>query len=168
MANSYSSDLDVLYPAEDVQQILSIAIARQTEAGELSRAQLLEIAEELNISAATVAAAEQEWGLKKHEIADQRLFDRQRKERFYHGLARFGIIGGFLLGFNLLTGGGLTWLLYVMLYLVFGPWGLKLTWDAWRIYGPNEYSYAQDFQRWRRQQRVQRAVNGVVQRLFGV
>ncbi|HIK43692.1 MAG TPA: 2TM domain-containing protein [Leptolyngbyaceae cyanobacterium M65_K2018_010] len=159
----YIKDGDFLYPAEDAQQILSLAIARQTEAGELSRTQLLEIAEELGISAETLAAAEQEWDIKKYEIADQRIFDRQRKQRFHHGLAQFSIFGGFLLVFNALTGGSVTWLLY----LIFGPWGLKLTWDAWRIYRPNEYSYTQEFQRWRRQQRMRRALNGLVRRFLG-
>ncbi|NJL45742.1 MAG: hypothetical protein HC922_08530 [Leptolyngbyaceae cyanobacterium SM2_3_12] len=51
----------------------------------------MEIAEELGISAETLQAAEDEWGIKKYEIADQKLFDRQRQQRFHHDLARFGI-----------------------------------------------------------------------------
>jgi hypothetical protein len=153
---------EFLYPAEDAQQILQIAIARHTEGGELSRAQLLEIAEELGISAQTLLEAEQEWDIKKHEIADQRLFDHQRKERLRHGLARFGVFGVFLLGFNLLIGGGIT----PLLYLIFGPWALMLTWDAWRIYRPNEYAYTQEFQRWRRKKRMERAFSGVMRRLL--
>jgi hypothetical protein len=161
-ADLYNDIGDVLYPAEDAQQILNLAIARQTESGELSRVQLLEIAEELGISAQTLREAEQEWETKKYEIADQRLFDRQRRERFHHGLAKFGLFGVFLLGFNIFIGGGLTWLIYV----VFGPWALKLSWDAWRIYQPNEYAYTQEFQRWRRKKRMERAVNGLMQRLL--
>jgi len=161
-ADLYNDISDVLYPAEDAQQILNIAIARQTEAGELSRIQLLEIAEELGISAQTLQEAEQEWATKKYEIADQRLFDRQRRERFHHGLAKFGLFGVFLLGFNLFTGGSLTWLIYI----VFGPWALKLSWDAWRIYRPNTYAYTQEFQRWRRKKRMERAVNGLMRRLL--
>lgn len=153
---------EFLYPAEDAQQILQIAIARQTESGELSRAQLLEIAEELGISAQTLLSAEQEWDIKKHEIADQRLFDHQRQERFRHGLARFGVFGIFLVGFNLLIGGGITWLLY----LILGPWALMLTWDAWRIYRPNGYAYTQEFQRWRRKKRVERAFSGIIRRFL--
>jgi hypothetical protein len=163
MTEQYGGDQDFLYAAEDAQQILYIAIARQTEDGELSRAQLLEIAEELGISAQTLLEAEQEWAVKKYEVADQKLFDQQRRERFQHGLARFGVFGAFLLGFNLLLGGGLTWLLY----LIFGPWALKLSWDAWRIYRPNQYAYTKEFQNWRRKKRMERAMSGIVRRLFG-
>lgn len=163
MAERYGTDEGWLYPAEDAQQILQIAIARQTESGELSRTQLLEIADELGISAQTLMEAEQEWQVRKVELADQRLFDTHRRQRFQHGMARFLITGGFLLGLNLLTGGGLTWLLY----LVLGPWGFKLAWDAWRIYYPNEYSYSQEFQRWRRKKQVKRAVDRLFQWISG-
>ena len=43
-----------LYASEDAQQILQIAIAKETEAGELTRAQLAEIASELNIAPETL------------------------------------------------------------------------------------------------------------------
>ncbi|MBE9136559.1 2TM domain-containing protein [Nodosilinea sp. LEGE 07088] len=159
-----ASNGEFLYLAEDAQQILSIAIARQTESGELSRAQLLEIADELGISADTIAEAEREWDTKKYELADQKLFDSQRKQRFQHDLAQFLIVGSGVLVFQLVTGG---WLWNWLLYLVFGPWGLQLSWNAWRIYRSNEYMYQQEFQRWRRQQQMKRAVGGAVRRLFG-
>jgi fatty acid desaturase len=154
MAEPYIADDDLLYPAEDAQQILQLAISRQVESGELSRTQLLEIAEELGIAATTLTAAEQEWQLRKFELAEQRQFDQHRRQRFQHRLARFVIFGGFSLGLNFLVGGWLTW----PIYLLFGPWGLKLAWDAWRIYQPNEYSYAQEFEQWRRRKQVKRAV----------
>ena len=167
VTDPYISNGEFLDPAEDAQQSLSIAIARQPESGELSRAQLLEIADELGISADTLAEAEREWDVKKYEIADQRLFDSQRKQRFRHSLAQFVIFGGFVMGFNLLTGGSITWLANILLYLVFGPWGLKLSWDAWRIYRPNEYSYRKEFERWRRKQQMKRAVGSAMRRLLG-
>lgn len=164
MSDPYSSDGEFLYPAEDAQQILSIAIARQTESGELSRTQLLEIADELGLSADTIAAAEREWDVKKYEIADQRLFDNQRKQQFQHGLAQFLIVGGGVLVFQLVTGG---WLWNWLLYLIFGPWALQISWNAWRIYRSNEYIYQQEFQRWRRKQQMKRVVGGAVRRLLG-
>ncbi|MFQ4135779.1 hypothetical protein PGN35_005615 [Nodosilinea sp. PGN35] len=70
ITDAQARDGGFLYPAEDAQQILSLAIARQTESGELSRTQLLEIADELGIAPETIAAAEREWDVKKYEIAD--------------------------------------------------------------------------------------------------
>jgi len=153
---------EVLYLAEEAQQILSLAIAREVESGELSRQQLLEIAEELGISAQTLAIAEAEWQLQKQDSSDKQVFDRQRRQRFHHGLARFLVVGGFLIAFDWLMGGSLTWLLYLGL----GPWALQLTWRAWCIYRPNEYVYSQDFERWRRRQQMGRAVKGAVRRLL--
>lgn len=161
--DTWIRDTEILYPAEDAQQILGLAIAQKTETGELSRAQLLEVAAELGIAPDTLLAAEQEWEIKKYELADQRLFDRQRKSRFHHGLVKFLIFGSFALIFQLVTGG---WLWNWILYLTFGPWALELIWDWWRIYRPNEYSYNQEFQRWRRKQQVQRAMGGAAQRVW--
>lgn len=146
---------DLLYPAEDAQQILQIAIAQQTETGELSRQQLLEIAEELGISAQTLLAAEQEWQIRKSELKDQKLFDQHRRQRLQHRLVRYGIVSVFFLGLRLILGGWFTPVLYVVL----GSWALTLAWDAWRIYTDNEFSYRQEFERWRRQKQVKRAVN---------
>ena len=175
MTHPSNQDSTFLYPAEDAQQILSIAMACQTESGELSRAQLVEIAEELGISAETLAEAEREWDVKKYEIADQRQFDRERKQRFQHGLSRFCFLIGFLFLLLILTGGAVGFglasvthfIASVFLYLLAAPWGLKLAWDAWRIYRPNEYSYTKEFQRWRRKQQMRRAVGGAVRRLIG-
>ena len=41
---SHNPSHEILYRSEDAQQILNIAIARQAEAGELTRTQLLEVA----------------------------------------------------------------------------------------------------------------------------
>ncbi len=163
-ADAYTSSGEFLYPAEDAQQILSIAIARQTESGELSRVQLLEIADELGISADTIAAAEREWDVKKYELADQKLFDSQRQQRFHHGLTQFLITAGFVLVFQLVTGG---WLWNWLIYLILGPWALQVSWNAWRIYRPNEYGYRKEFQNWRRKQQMKRVVGGAMRRLLG-
>lgn len=172
MTHLSDQDRAFLYPAEDAQQILSIAIARQTESGELSRAQLIEIAEELGISAETLIEAEREWDIKKYEIADQRQFDRERRQRFHHGLSRFCFFTGFLFVLLILTGGlgGWAWVASIAKFLLFfpvAPWGLKLAWNAWRIYRPNEYSYTKEFQRWRRKQQMRRAVGSAVRRVIG-
>ena len=169
MAHSNDQDSAFLYPAEDAQQILSIAMARYQESGELSRAQLLDIAEELGISAETLAEAEQEWAGKKSEITDRQRFDQERKQRFQHGIARFCFFTGFWLMILIMTGGSGFWAFIAkgFLYLLSAPWGLMVAWEGWRIYRPNEYSYTKEFQRWRRKQQMWRAVGGAVRRLTG-
>ncbi|MEB3289374.1 MAG: 2TM domain-containing protein, partial [Leptolyngbya sp.] len=119
-----------------------------------------------------LAEAEREWDIKKYEIADQRQFDRERKQRFQHSLSRFCFFAGFLVVLMILTSGlgGWAWIARIAKFLLFlpgAPWALKLAWNGWRIYRPNEYSYTQEFQRWRRKQQMRRAVGGAVRRLMG-
>ncbi|PSN19082.1 hypothetical protein C7271_09210 [filamentous cyanobacterium CCP5] len=155
-------DEDRLYAAEDAQQILQIAIAQDIESGELSRGQLLEIASELGIAPGTLIQAEKEWQLRKQDMVDQHQFDRFRRERLGRGVMRFAIVALFLVGFKLLIG-----LWAWLLYLVLGPWALKLVWDAWNIFYPDESSYAQAFERWRRKQQLKQVANRFVRWLSG-
>jgi len=149
------------YSVDDVQQILHIALAQQTDDDHLSQQQLQDIADELGISADALAAAEREWDLRRESLADHERFNQQRKGRLHHGLARFGIVGAGLALLTVSTGTGLN----TLLYLVLGPWGLKLTWDAWRVYRPNPYGYQKEFQRWQRRQQMGQAVNSVFRKL---
>ena len=135
-----------LYPSEDAQQILQIAIARQTESGELSRAQLLEIASELGISEETLWLAEQEWLSLRGVAKDQQTFDEYRRQRFQHHLVRYIVVNLFLLLLNFLIGGSLTWSLYVVL-----GWGLGLALHAWSTFQPKGFKYEEEFQKWRAQ-----------------
>ncbi len=54
------------YRKEEVQEILNLAIARKTEIEELSRAQLWEIAAELDIDIDSLQLAEQDWYYKNN------------------------------------------------------------------------------------------------------
>ena len=86
-----------LYRSEDAQQILHIAIAKQAEAGELTRTQLYEIAAELNIAPSDMQAAEQEWQIRRGESVERQAFELQRRQRFQRRVARFAIVNGFLI-----------------------------------------------------------------------
>lgn len=63
-----------LYASEEAQQILQIAIAKETEVGELTRKQLAEIATELNIAPETLWSAEREWIALKSDASQQAIF----------------------------------------------------------------------------------------------
>ncbi|PSB18279.1 hypothetical protein C7B76_08495 [filamentous cyanobacterium CCP2] len=146
-----------LYCSEDAQQILKIAIDRQAEAGELTRSQLFEIAAELNISAADLMAAEQEWLVRSNELEERNQFIRLRQSRFHGRLAKYLIVNAFLLVLNLVTGG--SWILYIAI-----PWGIGVALDAWRTYRVDAAEFDEAFQHWRQRQQIKRSVSTVLSR----
>ncbi|MEA5462104.1 2TM domain-containing protein [Leptothoe sp. PORK10 BA2] len=159
--------MDKLYAMEDAQRILQLAIAQETESGELSRQQLLEIAEELNISPATLKTAEQEWQIMKGQAEDHRLFQQQRRQKLQSQLVRYGIVISFLVLIDAVTVGGtvlghLGFSLYVALF-----WGLGLSLKAWRTLQTSGERYDRDLNKWRRKRTVQQTLNGVVNRFLG-
>lgn len=159
--------MDKLYAMEDAQRILQLAIAQETESGELSHQQLLEIAEELNISPATLQSAEQEWRIIKRKAEDHRLFQHQRQQRLQSQVVRYGIVLSFLVIIDFLTPGGtflghLGFSLYVALF-----WGLGLSLKAWRTLQTSGERYERDLNKWRRKRSMQQTINGVVDRFLG-
>lgn len=151
---------DTLYRSEDAQQILKIAIARQAEAGELSRTQLFEIAAELNIAPADIVAAEQEWLTQQGEQTERQMFDRARQSRFQSRLVKFLIVSvGFLVPY-VLTG----WTLW--LFPILGG-GVSMALAGWKTYCLNEEDYNNAFQQWRQRQRLKQSVNSLMNRWLG-
>ncbi|NJO41065.1 MAG: 2TM domain-containing protein [Cyanobacteria bacterium CRU_2_1] len=150
-----------LYRSEDAQQILQLAIARQSEAGELTRAQLFEIAAELNISVADLEAAEQEWLTQRGELEERRTFTRLRQGKFHRRFAKYAIVNGFLMALNFITLAGLTWSLYIALF-----WGIGVALDAWRTYYIGKEEFEEAFQRWRQRRQLTQSVSSLLNRLF--
>jgi hypothetical protein len=149
-----------LYASEDAQQILQIAIAKDTESGELTRAQLSEIAAELNIAPETLWSAEREWLALKSESGQQMLFNQQRRQKFQHHLIRYGIVNSFLMLLNLLAGG------YGVAAFVALAWGVGLALHGWRAYQSSGYRYQRDFENWRRRQQVKQSMHSFFNRLL--
>ncbi len=138
-----------IYTSEDVQQILQRAIVRQAETGELSRQQLLEIADELGISLETLTAAEQDWALHRQETATKDMFEQERRRRLRQNLVKYGIVNTMLVGMNLATAHTLNWSLYVL----FG-WGTAIALSAWRTFQTEGDDYDRAFQRWQLKRQV--------------
>lgn len=155
-------DKPEIYQSEEAQAILQIAIARQTEEGEMTRTQLLEIADELGISALTIAEAEQEWRLKCVEKADLQAFDEFQKQRFQSHLIRFVIANIVLFAFNFMAVGTLSWALYIFLF-----WGGAVGLHAWNTYRSDTPRYRREFEKWRRRQQLKRSINRFVDWLIG-
>jgi len=149
-----------LYASEEAQQILQIAIAKETESGELTRQQLSEIASELNIAPETLWSAEREWLDLKSESTQQALFNQQRRQKFHHHLIRYGVVNAFLLLLNMLAGG------YGVAAFVALVWGIGLALHGLRAYQSTGYRYQKDFENWRRRQQVKQSVYGFFNRLL--
>jgi len=151
-----------LYASEEAQQILQIAIAKDTESGELTRVQLAEIAAELNIAPKTLWSAEREWIDLQSDSSQRAIFNQQRQQKFQHHLLRYGIVNAFLLLLNLLMTGGLGFVGFVAI-----TWGVALTLHGLRAYQSSGYRYQKDFERWRRRQQVKRSVSNFFNRFLG-
>lgn len=148
------------YSPEDAQQILHLAIARQVEAEQVTRDQLLEIATELNISPMELAAAEREWTMQRGESIDRAAFDQQRQQQFRYRLGRFAIVSGAVLGFNFLTGGAVGWLFYILLF----PWSLGIALNGWRTFQLRGESYERAFKRWQQGRKLKTSVTRLLDR----
>lgn len=118
-----------LYHQEAIQEILGIAITRHSQSNDFSKAQLLEIAEELGISHEECLLAEQEWELRCERQVAYQTFDHHRHAKLQQSTAKYLIVNTFLLGLDLVTDKAVTWSLYIVF-----SWGLVLALNAWKTY----------------------------------
>ncbi|HIK57446.1 MAG TPA: 2TM domain-containing protein [Synechococcales cyanobacterium M55_K2018_004] len=153
-----------VYTPEEVQQILNLAIARQMASDQLSRAQLLEIANEMGITAAELTIAERDWRLQDNLERERQEFDRSRQNQFQQRCTRYMIVNGFLAAIALLISGGssLLWTPFIL-----ATWGMFLALDAWNVYGLRGDRYEAQFQGWRRKRQLKRSVNNLLNRFLG-
>jgi len=153
------------YSQDEVQHILQVAIARQAKssgmAEHLTRAQLLEIAEELGISPAELHEAEIEWRAQSGEMQERQAFDQARKGRFQRRVTRYLIVNAFLAGCALLASGGASVMgvPYIALF-----WGMFLALDGWNTYGLKGDRYEDAFRKWQRRHRLKRSVHSLLNR----
>ncbi|MEY4517907.1 MAG: hypothetical protein RLZZ499_506 [Cyanobacteriota bacterium] len=141
------------YRQEDIQAILNLAIANHHTDEELSRQQLWEIAAELDISNSMIQAAEKSW-LEQKTIDRQRsAFNLVRRQKFQQKLTKYAIVNTFLVSFNFILAGTLSWSLYVLLF-----WGLGVALSGWKAYQSSGEEYERAFQRWSFQNDVKQTV----------
>ncbi|GAB4244992.1 MAG: hypothetical protein Kow0049_34910 [Stanieria sp.] len=139
------------YSPEDIQQILQIALARKAECEELTRQQLWEIASELEIDTQSLQAAEQDWFERKAVQAKRQAFNLYRRSQFKQKLTKYLIINIFLVSFNIVIAGTITWSMYILLF-----WGLGIALNGWKAYQTQGEEYERAFQRWDFQNEVKR------------
>ncbi|MEO0834672.1 MAG: 2TM domain-containing protein [Cyanobacteria bacterium J06642_3] len=151
------SDINPTYPdsynQEDIQQILQLAIAKHYTEEELTRQQLWEIAAELDISNATIQEAERDWLDQKVIDRQRRAFDLHRRQKFKQKLTKYAIVNTFIVSFNLIVAGTLSWSLYILLF-----WGLGVALNGWKAYQSKGEDYEKAFQRWSFQNEVKQTV----------
>ncbi len=142
------------YTPDAVQEILHLAIARQTDSEEFSRVQLVEIAKELGIPPGDIVQAEQEWLVNQGQFKERRAFDLCRYTKLKNNLVRYGIANSFLVVLNLLTAHTLTWSLPILFL-----WGLFLALKGWKTYQLNGEEYDKAFTAWRLKQQIGQTIH---------
>lgn len=159
------SDSPIQYPefysSEDIQHIIQIALARQGENDELTRQQLWEIADELNIDLQTLQASETQWLQSKTTSQKRQAFDLYRRNLFKQKAIKYLIFNSFFIIVNLIMSGGLSWSLYILLFFGFG---LALNW--WKTFHMKDEEYERDFQRWSFRNEVKQTFSTLWQKLY--
>ncbi|MEC4814636.1 MAG: 2TM domain-containing protein [Scytonema sp. PMC 1069.18] len=156
---AFNDKVNRTYSQEDVQQILHLAIAHQAndQNQEFSYQQLVEIAEELNISSDLLRQAERDWVEQQGEMQQRQAFNTYRQSKFKRRFGKYTIFNIFLVSLDMLTDGGLSWSLYILLGC-----GFALGLDAWNTFQTQGEEYEMAFQRWRRNHQVKKFFNTVV------
>ena len=155
------TQITTTYQTEDLQQILHLAIAKREEGGELTKAQVMEIATEMGITPEELEVAEKEWLLRKEEFQEKQVFDSIRKQKLKQSLIKYGIVNTFLVLLNLATAHTLSWSLPILLL-----WGAWLALKAWRTYQNDGEEYEKEFQRWRLKKQVGKSIGSLADRVF--
>jgi hypothetical protein len=160
--NSSEQSLTRSYSQEDVQQILNIALAQHPHADtELSYSQLLEIAEELRIAPGTLQLAENKWLTQRQTNAKYQEFEIFRRSKLQDKFGKYAITNVCLVALNFLTGFGVPWSLYVLIF-----WGMGVGLDAWKLFYQRQgEAYDRAFQSWQRKQKIQKSITGLIDKL---
>jgi len=137
------------YSHEEIEEILQIAIARQSlshnDQGSMTQEQLWEIAMELGIDHDTITQVQKDWHQKQLMQQKRNEFNAYRREEFQNKFIRFSIINLFLMAINLLGAHQLSWSLYVVLI-----WGLFLALNGWETFVTKGDNYEKAFNSWER------------------
>lgn len=158
-------EADRVYTQEDVQQILNLAIAQHAYSGEFTRAQLLEVADDLAIPAAIVHQAEQAWMQSNNERLKRDAFDASRRATLKQKVVRFAIVNTGIAALQIFMGLGFLWPVYLIVLVC---WSVSLGLNAWTVFHSEGEAYEKAFQRWHRGRQVRTAVNRWIDRLLSV
>ncbi|NEO85668.1 MAG: 2TM domain-containing protein [Spirulina sp. SIO3F2] len=148
--------LPTTYQPHEVQEILRLAIARQNNEGVLSKAQLLEIAQELDISPDCLAQAEAEWASQQSQVSKREAFALYRQDNFRHKTIKYLMVSGLFLSLDLISGGGLGWSKYVLVIA-----GFVIAFNTWQTFFVHPSHYERDFEKWEQRQQFRQTLSSV-------
>ncbi|TAE60239.1 MAG: hypothetical protein EAZ76_19075 [Nostocales cyanobacterium] len=162
MTNMESNNLRS-YSQEEVQQILQLAIARQTVESdqEFSYQQIMEIAAELQISPELIKQAESDWNIQQSDVERRKAFDLYRQSKFKKRLGNYAIINVFTILADFVGGGTLSWSLYILIFC-----GLAIVLDIWNTWQTKGEDYEMAFQKWNRKHQIKQTINSVLNKWF--
>jgi 2TM domain len=127
----------------------------------LSYSQLLEIADELRISPATLQLAETKWLTQQNASEKFLEFDAHRRSKLQDKFGKYAITNTCLVALNFLTGFGIPWSLYVLIF-----WGMGVGLDAWKLFYQRQgQAYDRAFQNWERKRKIQKSITGLIDKL---
>jgi isopenicillin N synthase-like dioxygenase len=150
------------YTQEDIQEILQIAIARQTDESDeaFTKEQLLEIAMELGIDATDITQAEKTWVSQQNINQKQQEFQLYRRSKLQKKLTRFIVINSLFVSTNLIFVGYVSWSLYII-----SVWGINIAIAAWKTYQTEGEEYQQELQKWQRDRDIKKSLNNIWTRI---
>ncbi len=150
------------YTQDDVQQILHLAIARQAndQNKEFSYAQILEIADELQISPESLKEAERDWLVQQGDVQRRLSFDIYRQKRFQKRLGNYAIINGFFLLIDFIGGWAISWSLYPLCFFT-----LLSGLEGWNTFNKGE-EYEIAFQKWNRRHQLKKSFSNLISRFL--
>jgi hypothetical protein len=140
------------YRQEEIQEILQLAIAQQSNHGEFTRDQLFEMATELDIPLTTIQAAEKAWLDQQLEAQKRKAFDNYRWHQIKQKIGKYLITNAFLVTLDLLKDSTLNWSLFILLI-----WGLFLSLEVWKAYHLDGEEYDRAFESWKRKYELRRS-----------
>jgi 2TM domain len=132
------------YSQEDVRKILNIALTDNSNLdNNLSYPQLLEIAQELNISPKLLELTKNQWLSQQQVIKKHQEFDLYRRSKLQEIFCKYALVNACLIPLNFFTGFGVLWSLYVL-----ASWGILQGLAVWRVFFQRQgYAYARAFQK---------------------
>ncbi|HEY9301935.1 MAG TPA: 2TM domain-containing protein, partial [Phormidium sp.] len=114
-----------------------------------------------DIDLQTLELAESEWLARQGEERKRQEFNLYRRSRFKKHFGRYAITNSFLMLFNFVAVGHLTWSLYLVLL-----WGLGLGLNAWNTFQSDGEEYERAFQQWYRRYQFKETVNSFFDKLL--